>query len=266
MLSGIRDCLRQACCGLSLLCGLIGPTGAIAEPPTVAAASDLRFALPEVAAQFTAETGESVRFSFGSSGNLRRQIAQGAPFALFLSADDEYVLALAQEGHALDEGVRYAEGRLALLVPHGSPLRADGTLQELAQALKDGRLRHLAIANPDHAPYGKRAQEALQHAGLWEPLQPHLVLGENVAQTAQFALTGSAQAGLVAYSLALAPAVAAQADYDLIPAAWPLPLHQRMVLIRGAGPTAHQFFAYLQTPAARALLRRNGFALPGEGD
>lgn len=266
MLGTLGYRLHRASRGLLLLLGLAVPVVGAAGSLTVAAASDLRFVLPELGERFTADTGETVQFSFGSSGNLRRQIAQGAPFALFLSADEAYVLALAREGQALDEGLRYAQGRLALLVPHGSPLRADGTLQDLAQALGDGRLRHLAIANPEHAPYGMRAQEALKHAGLWDILQAHLVLGENVAQAAQFVLTGSAQAGLVAYSLALAPAVAAQADHALIPEGWHQPLHQRMALIRGAGPTAQRFYAYLRTPPARALFRRYGFSLPGEAD
>lgn len=237
-----------------------------AGAPTVAAASDLRFVLPLLAERFAAETGEPIRLSLGSSGNLRRQIAQGAPFALFMSADEDYALQLVREGHALDEGVIYGEGRLVILVPHGSGLRADGSLRDLRLAAEDGRLRHLAMANPAHAPYGKRAREALEHAGLWETLETRLVLGENVAQAAQFALSGSAQAGLVAYSVAVAPEVSARAEHDLIPSGWHGPLRQRMVLLRGADDTARRFYAYLQTPEARALLRRAGFSVPADGD
>ena len=148
--------------------------------PLVAAAADLRFALDEIAADFKRATGHDVRIVYGSSGNFRRQIAEGAPFELFLSADEAYVLALAREGFMVDDGVAYAIGRLALVVPAGSPLKLDGELADLAAAVADGRVRRFAIANPEHAPYGRAAREALQKAGAWDAIQGRLVLGENV--------------------------------------------------------------------------------------
>ncbi|MDP2261603.1 MAG: molybdate ABC transporter substrate-binding protein [Hydrogenophaga sp.] len=230
--------------------------------PVVVAASDLKFALEEVSAQFRRDGGAPVRLVFGSSGNFYRQIQQGAPFHLFLSADEDFVFKLADAGKTLDRGHRYAVGRIGLMVPKGSPLKADGELRDLALALKDGRLQKFAIANPEHAPYGTRAMEALQHAGLWQQIQPRLVLGENISQAAQFATSGSTQGGIVAYSLALAPAVAAQGSFALIPEAWHQPLNQRMVLLQGADATARAFYAYLKAPAAQAVLRRYGFSLP----
>ena len=137
-------------------------------------------------------------------------------------------------------------------------------LQGLRQALAAGQVKRFAIANPEHAPYGRAAMQALQSAGLWDTLQPHLVLGENVSQAAQFAASGSAQGGIFAYSLALAPAVSAGGSFVLIPDKLHQPLHQRMVLTRKAGDTARLFYAYLQQPAARAVFKRHGFALPGE--
>lgn len=235
-----------------------------AAPPVVAAASDLQFALAEVAAAFKRDTGTEVRLAFGSSGNFRTQIAQGAPFELFLSADEAYVDALAAEGRTVDRGVRYATGRLVLFVPTGSPVKPDPTLADLRAAAVDGRLARLAIANPEHAPYGRAAREALQSAGAWDAVAPRLALGENVSQAAQFATSGAAQAGLFAYSLALAPAVAGKGAYVLLPAESHAPLHQRMVLVKGAGAAARAFYAYLQQPAARTVLRKHGFALPGE--
>lgn len=235
-----------------------------AEPPVVAAASDLQFALTEIAEAFRAESGRQVRLAFGSSGNFARQIRQGAPFELFLSADEQYVQDLARDGVVPDEGVLYAIGRIVLIVPHGSPLRADGTLQDLAAALDDGRVEKLAIANPEHAPYGKRAEEALRHQGLWDRIRPRLVLGENVSQAAQFALSGSTQGGIIAYSLALSPKIAAQGTYQLVPAEWHEPLRQRMALVGGAGPDAELFYRFVQEPAARRIMRRFGFLLPGE--
>lgn len=232
-----------------------------AEAPLVAAASDLQFALPEIADAFTAETGHGVRLSFGSSGNFARQIRQGAPFELYLSADERYVRALARDGFTRGEGVVYAHGRIVLVVPPGSPLAPDGSLDDLARALTKGRVTRFAIANPEHAPYGQRAAEALRHKGLWEAIRPHLVLGENVSQAAQFAVSGNAQGGIIAYSLALAPNLARRAAYELIPADWHTPLRQRMALMAGAGPVAEAFFGFLQGPIARAILDDHGLGL-----
>ena len=231
-------------------------------PPTVAAASDLKFALEEVAGRFERESGHRLRLVFGSSGNFYAQILQGAPFHLYMSADEDFVFRLADAGRTVDRGRVYAHGRIGILVPHASPLRADGELRDLAAALKDGRLRRFAIANPEHAPYGQRAEEALRHAGLWEAIRPRLVLGENVSQAAQFATSGSAQGGVVALSLALAPSVAALGRFELIPEAWHRPLRQRMVLLHGAPPPVRAFYDFLATPAAQAIMVRYGFAMP----
>jgi molybdate transport system substrate-binding protein len=249
--------------GLSLS-GIALRPGMAEEPPVIAGAADLKFALEEVAAAFRRDTGGEVRLAFGSSGNFYRQIRQGAPFQMFLSADEQFAFDLARKGFALDEGMLYAVGRIVVLVPHGSPLKADGTLADLRAALADGRVEKFAIANPEHAPYGRRAEEALRHAGLWEQIEDKLVLGENVAQAAQFATSGATQGGIVAYSLALSPEISELGSYALIPQDWHEPLRQRMVLLRGAGETARRFHAYVQEPAARAIFRRFGFVLPGE--
>lgn len=243
---------------------LAGRARAEARPALVAAASDLQVALPELVQAFTAATSLPVELVLGSSGALARQIRRGAPFELFLSADEDYVLDLARDGLARDTGALYAVGRLALLVPNGSPLRPDGTLADLEAALRDGRLRRFAIANPEHAPYGRRAEEALRHRLLWEAIRRFLVLGENVSQAAQFALSGNAEGGLVAWSLALAPAVRERARAALVPEAWHTPLRQRMALLGRAGRTAERLYAFLQEEPARAVLRRSGFLLPGE--
>lgn len=252
---------HRAC--LAALAVLIAGPVAAADAPLLAAASDLRFALDEVAAQFARATGSSVRIVYGSSGNFRRQIAEGAPFELFMSADESYVLALAKEGRTIDDGVRYATGRIALVVPAGSALQLDGRLQDLASAAATGRVRKFAIANPAHAPYGRAAQEALIAAGAWDAIQPRLVLGENVAQATQFAMSASAQGGIVALSLALAPGVLGSARYVPIPHTMHQPLNQRMVLTHRAGATARAFYDFLQKPAARAVFSRYGFVLPG---
>jgi molybdate transport system substrate-binding protein len=235
-----------------------------ADVPNIAAASDLQFALQEVADNFTKQTGRAVKLSFGSSGNYRRQIAEGAPFQLFLSADEAYVHALAKEGKTLDDGELYALGRIVFFVPKSSSIKADAALKDLSAALGDGRLKKFAIANPEHAPYGRAAREALMHARLWERIVSKLVLGENVSQAAQFATSGSAQAGIIAYALAISPAISARGEFALIPDEWHQPLRQRMVLMKNAGETARTFYRYLQSPTARDIFKRYGFTLPGE--
>ena len=244
--------------------GIGAGRAAAQDAPIVAAASDLQFALTEVANAFKAESGEEVQLTFGSSGNFARQIRQGAPFEIFLSADEAFVADLTDAGLTIGDGALYAVGRIALVVPYGSPLKADGTLRDLALALSDGRVKKFAIANPEHAPYGKRAEEALRRAGLWEELQDRLVLGENVSQAAQFATSGGAEGGIIAYSLALSPNVSNLGEFALIPEDWHAPLRQRMALLKGAGETAQHFYGFMQSPPARAILKRYGFVLPGD--
>jgi len=225
-------------------------------------AADLKFAVEEVAALFEKQSGQKLRLVFGSSGNFKTQILQGAPFHMYMSADEGFVYELADAGKTEDRGRLYAVGRIGIMVPPGSPLKPDGEFKDLAAALKDGRLQKFAIANPDHAPYGARAKESLQYAGLWNTIQPKLVFGENIAQTAQFATSGSTQGGIIALSLALAPAVAKTGSFQLIPESWHQPLKQRMVLVKGAPPAAKAFYEFISTPAAQAIMVRYGFAMP----
>ena len=234
-----------------------------AQPvPTVAAAADLKFALEEVAAQFEKETGHKVRLAFGSSGNFLTQLLQGAPFHLFMSADEAFVFKLADAGKTRDRGRLYAYGRIGIIVPTGSPLKADPQLKDLAAALQDGRLQRFAIANPEHAPYGARAREALSALGLWDAIKPKLVYGENIAQTAQFATSGSTQGGIIALSLAKAPAVAALGSFALLPERLHQPLAQRMVLLKDAPDAIVAYYDYLAAPIAQAIMSRYGFTMP----
>lgn len=234
-----------------------------AAAPGVAAASDLKFALDEIAARYRQETGNAVRVAYGSSGNFRRQIAEGAPFEVFLSADESYVLALAKEGRLEDEGSLYAIGRLVLFAPTGSEVDPGKGLAGLLGLARAGRLGKVALANPAHAPYGRAAKEALEHASAWQALEGRLVLGENVSQAAQFAASGNAAAGLFAYSLTFAPSVAGRGRFALVPESAHAPLRQRMALVKGAGAQARAFYRYLSSPAARAVFSRYGFTLPG---
>ena len=240
--------------------------GQVFALPLIAAASDLKFALEEIARIYRAETGKEVRLVFGSSGNFASQIAQGAPFQIFMSADEALVKKVQSAGKSVGEPVIYGLGRLVLFVPKGvSPglaIQTDESLRGLEEALKDGRIKKLAIANPEHAPYGDRARQALKHRGLWELVLPKLVLGENVSQAASFASLGSAQAALIAYSLVLAEPLASQGRSVLIPESWHQPLLQSMTLLKSADAASKDFFAYLQQARARTVLEKFGFRAP----
>lgn len=245
---------------------LLGAAPALAQDdaPVVAAASDLQFAVEEIAAAFAAETGMRVRLSMGSTGNFARQIREGAPFEIFMAADEHFIADLYADGLMRDEGDLYGVGRIVIMVPHGSTLTPDAELNNLAEMLAAGQITRFAIANPEHAPYGMRAREAMITRGIWDNLQPVMVLGENVSQAAQFALSGNVEGGIIAYSLALAPQVAPKGTFELIPEDWHEPLRQRMALLTNAGPVAEAFYAYMMEPAAREIMKRYGFVLPEE--
>jgi len=233
-----------------------------ADTPLIAAASNIKFALQDIAQSFQKDTGKSLRISYSSSGNLTRQIQQGGPFELFLSANKQYVEQLYQQKKTVDQGVVFALGRLALLASRHSNLVLDEQLTGLKKSLQDNQLQRIAIANPEHAPFGFAAREVLQQHGLWQSLQGHLVLGENAAQATQFASSGAAQAGLVSYSLALAPSLKNHVRYVALPSTLHSPLQQTAVLLSNAGVTAKLFYQYLQQEKAQSILSRHGFNRP----
>jgi len=256
------DHLRRCLMAAGIAVALVAP--AMAQVPQIAVAASVKTAMDELVVAFRQATGREVSVVYGASGNFTRQIRQGAPFQLFLSADEGFIFQLADAGLAADRGDVYAEGRLALFVPHGSPLKADGALADLRAGLREARVTRFAIASPEHAPYGRAAEQVLKGQGLWEPLQGRFAIGEDIAQAVRFATSGSAQGGLVAYSLVLAPQVRALGSFALVPAEWHLPLRQRMALMKTAGPVAREFFDYLRSPAARVIFRRHGFLIADE--
>lgn len=255
---------RYVLVAISSLTLIVSPLLAQQDAPVVAAASDLQFAVAEIAAGFEAETGMQVRLSLGSTGNFARQIREGAPFEIFMAADEQFIADLHADGFTRDEGDLYAIGRVVIMVPRCAALAPDPELDHLAEMLAAGQITRFAIANPEHAPYGMRAREALITKGIWQDLQPVMVLGENVSQAAAFALSGNAEGGIIAYSLALAPQVAERGSFALIPEAWHEPLRQRMALLEGAGPVAEAFYEYMMQPPAREIMARYGFILPQE--
>lgn len=239
---------------------------AAARPVRVAAASDLKFVLPGLLESFQRESGIAVEASFGSSGNFARQIRQGLPVDLFMSADEGWVdqLVEARMTRELpggagqpDRGVVYARGRIALYVSRHSGIDLQALMRGRQEAWQ--RVTKFAIANPELAPYGRAAKESLHKLGWWERVQQALVLGENIAQATQFVSTGAAQAGITALSLALAPEVAQQGAHILLEDNLHAPLHQRMVLIKAAAPQAQQLYEYLQSGSARQVFAQHGF-------
>lgn len=238
------------------------PPPAAQGRPVIAAAANLNMALPEIADRFAQDRGARVELVFGSSGILTRQILDGAPFEVFLAADEAFPARLTAAGLTRGRGVVYALGRLVVFAPTGSPLTVDPQLDGLARLLQAGQVGRFAIANPDVAPYGRAAEAVLRGRGLWDALRPHLVVGESVAQAARFATTGNASGGILARSLVLGPAFAGRGVHALLPGTAHPPLRQRMVLLDGASQTAVAFYRYLQTDAARAILERHGYEVP----
>ena len=228
----------------------------------VAAAADLSAALQEVAAIYQKRTGVVVKLSFGASGALTQQIQNGAPFDLFFSADMDYPRQLIAGGQADGSTLyRYAVGRLVLWVPKDSSLDVEHKGMDV---LLDPSVKKIAMANPQHAPYGRAAAAALQHYGLYGKVSDRLVLGENVSQAAQFVESGNAQAGFVALAHAMAPAMQGKGKYWVVPADAHPPLDQGVLLI---SHSAHQkdaaaFLGFVKTEEAADLLLRYGFISP----
>jgi molybdate transport system substrate-binding protein len=237
--------------------GTLASIAAEPRPALVAVAASVQRALEEIAPEWMRATGHRLSLVYGSSGNFVRQIQQGLPVELFLSADETFVFKLAEAALTRDRGVVYASGRLALVLARGSAISLDDQLRGLKAEW--AAIRKFAIANPELAPYGEAAREVLQAAGLWERAQSKLVMGENIAQVTQFVATGSAQAGITALSLLAANPAPGLGRHLALPDTLHAPLHHRMVLLRRAGAAANSFYEHLRSGAAKSVFRRHGF-------
>ena len=238
------------------------PAVRAADSVSIAAAADLVFCLDELDATFKqAHPGADLQVSSGSSGNFTAQIKNGAPFDVFLSADMSYPRDLVKAGLADEKSLtQYAVGRLVFWTSKPGSVDVTRGLAILAQPEP---VKKLAVANPDHAPYGRAAREALQHEKLWDAVQPRVVLGENIAQTAQFVETGNADAGLVALSLVLSPRLAKVGKWQEIPVDFYGKLEQGAVLTASGtkNPLARAYLEFLRSPAARQIFDRYGFRM-----
>jgi molybdate transport system substrate-binding protein len=241
---------------IGLLC-----SSAHADSLLVAAAADLSFALPEINRGFiAAHPGNEVKVSLGSSGNFHAQIQNGAPFQVYMSADEKYPRDLIAKGFAItDSYVVYGTGRIALWT-----LKPEFNIKQGLTALTDASVTRVAIANPAHAPYGRAAEAALNKYGIWNQIQPKLVLGENIAQTAQFVQSGNVDAGIVAVSLLSSPKLKGVGRWVEVPGNLYPPLVQAAVVTRAGASSklARQYVAYLGSSEARVILQRFGFVAP----
>jgi molybdate transport system substrate-binding protein len=225
---------------------------------TVAAAADLQYAFTEIAASFEEETGHKVNLVFGSTGQLVQQIENGAPYDLIAAANIAYVDQLADQDLVLSESVAlYAQGRIVLAVN-----RASGVAVTSLEDLLSVDIHHVAIANPEHAPYGLAAQQALQTAGVWDQIQVKLVFSENVRQALQYIQSGDAEAGIIALSVANVPEI----TWTLLDESLHEPLNQALAVM-AASPhpdVTSQFAAFINGEVGRPVMRRYGFILPGD--
>jgi molybdate transport system substrate-binding protein len=244
---------------LIFICALVLSMSAYAEKINIAAAADLKFAMDEIVAKFReVNAKDDVDVIYGSSGKFYTQIQQGAPYDLYFSADIAFPRELAKSGFSFSEVIQYAIGRIVLW---SATMEAN---KMSLDSLTSSKISHIAIANPKHAPYGKRAEEALRASRLWERVEPKLVYGENIAHTAQFVQTGNAQVGIIALSLALNPALANKGGYWLIPDTLHAPLEQAFIITKRAqgNDLAKKFADYMRSSATRTIMTKYGFVLP----
>jgi len=245
------------------LCMLLitGVNRSAAEEITIAAASDLNFAFKEIVAEYEKATGNHVKLTLGSSGNFYAQIQNGAPFDLYFSADIAYPRKLEEAGLTVPGSLyQYAVGRIVLWTGNGSHLDFSKGLEILSEPT----IRKIAIANPKHAPYGRAAVAAMEHAQVYDRVKDKLVLGENISQAAQFIESGAADVGIIALSLALAPPMQAAGHYWEIPADAHPPIEQGAVVLRSGKnqESAKAFLSFIQSAEGQRMMKRYGFVVP----
>ena len=239
-----------------------GVSLAVAEELTIAAASDLNFAFKELVVEYEKATGNHVKLTLGSSGNFYAQIQNGAPFDLYFSADIGYPRKLEEAGLVVPGSLYpYAVGRIVLWAGHGSHL----DLSKGLEILRHSTVKKIAIANPKHAPYGRAAVAAMDYFKVYDQVKDKLILGENISQTAQFIESGACDIGIIALSLAIAPAMKAAGQYWEIPVTAHSPLEQGAVILKQSKnpEAARQFLEFIKGPQGQEIMKRYGFTLPG---
>ena len=243
---------------LSLL--LVFAQSVSAQQTTVAVAANMKDAFAEIDAAFRATGKPQIRVVYGSSGNFAAQILNGAPFSLFISADERFPMELYKQGKTLDTGTVYAIGKLALIAKTSSGVALTDKKAEIARAI--AKANKVAIAKPELAPYGKAAVEYLKAEGLWDLAKDKLIYGDNIGVATMYVLTGGADIGFTALSLAKSPEVAKETHFLLVNSKFYEPIKQRMVLIKGASQEAISLYQFMQSAQAKLILQKYGYLTP----
>lgn len=243
--------------GLLLLFKL---TVAWANPPTIVVAANMKPAMDEIYQQYKATTGQEFRIIYGASGNLTRQIQQGAPFNLFVSADENFPLILSKEGFTTDDGKVYAIGRLAMIANKGKGIKLSLKEVDLKKIIISAN--KVALAKPEIAPYGKAAVEFLTKVGLINLAKGKFAYGENISSATNFVVVGAADVGFTAYSLAISKEVSKDSSYILIPETMHQPIRQRMVLLKNPPQSVVDFYNYMQSNQVKEIIKVHGYATP----
>ena len=243
---------------------ITGANLAVAEEITIAAASDLNFAFREIVADYEKTTGNHVRLSLGSSGNFFAQLQNGAPFDLYFSADIAYPRKLEEAGLTVPGSLyQYAVGRIVIWTSHESHIDATKGVE----ALREPTIKKVAIANPKHAPYGRAAVAAMEYFKVYDQVKDKLILGENISQAAQFIESGACDIGIIAFSLAVAPAMKSKGTYWEVPAEAHPALEQAAVILKSSKQqeSAKSFLAFLKGAQGQEVMKRYGFVAPRSG-
>ena len=229
-----------------------------AQATFVVVAANMKDAFTEIQNQFQKENKGELKVIYGSSGNFASQIMNGAPFHLFISADEQYPLELFKKGKTINEGTVYAIGKLALITNKGKGIALDGSKGKMADAIK--KANKIALAKPELAPYGRASVEYLKANNLWELANSKIVYADNIAMAAMFVTTGSADIGFTALSITKSPALARQISSVELNDGYQ-PIKQRMVLIKNATPDAIRLYEFMQAPKAKEILRAHGYQI-----
>lgn len=243
---------------LSLL--LFLSQGVFAQQATIAVAANMKDAFTEINTAFKAAGNPDIRIVYGSSGNFTAQIMNGAPFNLFISADEYFPIELFRRGKAIDQGVVYATGKLAIISKNSAGISLTDSKSELIKIIS--KANKIAIAKPELAPYGKAAIEYLKAEGLWDIAKDKLIYGDNIGITTMYVVTGAADLGFTALSLAKSAEVAKDTNYILVSNKLYEPIKQRMVLIKGAPREATTLYQFMQSPQAKLILQKYGYSTP----
>ena len=236
-------------------------TGSVfAQVATIAVAANMKDAFAEIAAEFKSTGKPEMRVVYGSSGNFAAQIMNGAPFSLFIAADEQFPLELFKNGKTVDDGSIYAIGKLVIITKTSSGIYLSDSKSDIAKAIS--KANKVAIAKPEIAPYGRAAVQYLKAEGLWDLAKDKLVYADNIGSATTYVASGAADLGFTAFSLAKSPELLRQTSYVAVDTKMYEPIKQRMVLIKGAPQEAQDLYRFMQGPKAKSILQKYGYSTP----